>query len=77
MEKALSRRRIFVLSNRTNMFHTISRGEYFTVMGLGFGLYYGWWLVHFYPGLRIRRKGKAAREGNVMPGRIPPWEFGI
>lgn len=34
------------------MLHTISWGEYFTVMGLGFLLYYGWWLVRFYPTLR-------------------------
>ena len=62
MEKRVSGWGIFALSNRTNMFHTISWGEYFTVMGLGFGLYYGWWLVRFYPGLRMGRKGKAARE---------------
>ena len=56
MEKTLSRRRIFAGSNRTNMFHTISWGEYFTVMSLGFGLYYSWWLVRFYLGLRMGRK---------------------
>ena len=56
------------MSNRTNMFHTISWGEYFTVMSLGFTLYYSWWLVRFYPELRMGRKDQAVREGRVMPG---------
>jgi hypothetical protein len=77
MEKPLSLLSMFALSNRTNVFHTISWGEYFRVMGLGFTLYYSWWLVRFYPGLRIARKDKAGREGTVMPGRIRPWEVGI
>src|SRR5580692_3946468 len=72
MEKPLSRWRIFALSNRTNMFHTISWGEYFTVMGLGLGLYYGWWLIRFYPRLRTGRKDQAGREGKVMPGPKNP-----
>jgi hypothetical protein len=50
------------------MFQTISWGEYFTVMSLGFGLYYSWWLVRFYPRLRMGRKDQAGREGRVMPG---------
>jgi hypothetical protein len=75
MEKTLSGRRIFALSNRTNMFHTISWGEYFTVMGLGFTVYYSWWLVRYYPTLRMGRKGKAAREGRVMPSWLR-WLLG-
>jgi hypothetical protein len=37
-------------------------------MSLGFGLYYGWWLVRFYPGLRMGRKDQAVRGVRVMPG---------
>jgi len=39
---------------------------------------YGWWLVRFYPGLRIGRKAKTAQEGNVMPGGnrlMGVWDF--
>lgn len=69
MEKTPFRRRIFALSNRTNMLQTISWGEYFTVMGLGFTLYYGWWLVRYYPTLRWGRKGKAESAGPTAAGK--------
>jgi hypothetical protein len=42
MEFPPERQWIFVPSNRTNMLHTISWKEYFTSMGLGFLVYYGW-----------------------------------
>jgi hypothetical protein len=49
------------------MLHAISWKEYFTLMGLGLLVYYGWWLVRFYPGLRIGSADKAARVTPVLP----------
>jgi hypothetical protein len=42
------------------MLHTISWGEFFTIIGMVYGLYYGWWLIRYYPTLRWSRKGKPA-----------------
>jgi hypothetical protein len=70
MKKALLERRIFALSNRTNMLHTISWGEFFTVMTLVYGLYYSWWLIRYYPTLRWSRKGAADRDRMVMPAPV-------
>jgi hypothetical protein len=49
------------------MLHAISWKEYFTLMGLGLLVYYGWWLVRFYPGLRLGRTDKAGRGRPVLP----------
>jgi hypothetical protein len=70
MEKTPFRRRIFAESNRTNMLHTISWGEYFTVMSLGLGLYYSWWLVRYYPTLRWDGKGKLGRIWMAIQGWV-------
>jgi hypothetical protein len=49
------------------MLHAISWKEYFTLMGWGLGLYYGWMLVRYYRGLRIGGKGKVDRGRQVLP----------
>jgi hypothetical protein len=37
------------------MFSSISWAEYLTYMAIALGLYYSWWLVRYYPTLRMRR----------------------
>ena len=49
------------------MLHAISWKEYFTLVGLGLLVYYGWWLVRFYPTLRFGGVGKAAQGRQVLP----------
>jgi hypothetical protein len=49
------------------MLHAISWEEYFTLMGLGLVVYYGWWLVRYYPGLKIGGRGKADRGRQILP----------
>ena len=39
-------------------------------MGLGFGLYYSWWLVRYYPTLRWGRKGKVEDAGPTAEGKL-------
>jgi hypothetical protein len=49
----LSRCRIFALSNRASMLKMISWSEYFTIMAVFYGLYFGWWLLkYYYPKLK-------------------------
>jgi hypothetical protein len=40
------------------MLHAISLSEYFSLMGLGLLVYYGWWLVRYFPSLRLGSAGK-------------------
>jgi hypothetical protein len=49
------------------MLHAISWKEYFTLMGLGLGFYYGWWLVRYYRGLKVGARGKADRGQQILP----------
>jgi hypothetical protein len=49
------------------MLHAISWKEYFTLMGLGLGLYYGWMLVRYYQGLKVGARGKADRGRQILP----------
>lgn len=49
------------------MLHMISWKEYFTLMGLGLVLYYGWLLVRYYPGLTIPGRGKAGQGRQLLP----------
>ena len=44
------------------MLHAISWKEFFITVGLSVVLYYGWWLIRFYPGLRAGRPGAAGRK---------------
>ncbi len=48
------------------MLHAISWKEYFTLMGLGLLVYYGWWLVRFYPSMKIGGAGKAGQGRPVL-----------
>jgi hypothetical protein len=49
------------------MLHAISWKEYFTLMGLGLGLYYGWLLVRYYRGLKVDALDKADRGRQILP----------
>jgi hypothetical protein len=44
------------------MLQAISWKEYFILVGLGVGFYYGWWLVRYYPGLSAGRPGVAGQK---------------
>ena len=43
------------------MLHAISWKEYFTLVVIGLLVYYGWWLVRFFPSLKLGGAGKADR----------------
>jgi hypothetical protein len=51
------------------MLQTISWKDYFITIGLGTVLYYGWWLIRYYPGWQIRQpdppEGKTAERDAV------------
>lgn len=52
------------------MLQTISWTAYFITIGLGTALYYGWWLIHYYPGWQKRQpdppEGKPAEKGTAV-----------
>jgi hypothetical protein len=50
---------------------------YFIMVGFGVGLYYGWWLFRFYPGLRMGRPGAAGKRGMGDKGRMRTKDKGM
>ena len=61
---------IFAIENRMNMLQSISWNEYMITVGLGIGVYYGWWMVRYYPGWRRVRQGLPVRNRIPEEGRI-------
>ena len=55
--------------NRTIMLQTISWSAYFITIGLSTALYYGWWLIRYYPDWQTRQpdppEGKPAEKGTA------------
>jgi hypothetical protein len=49
------------------MLHAISWNEYFIVMGLCLVVYYGWWLVRYYSGLKLGQWPRADRKDLAIP----------
>ena len=49
------------------MLHAISWKEYFTLMGLGFLVFNGWWVVRYYPGLRLGGGDKVGQGRQILP----------
>jgi hypothetical protein len=54
------------------MLQQISWSEYFIFLGLGTVVYYGWWLVRYFPGLPSRRPGAASLPYTPPKNPLPP-----
>jgi hypothetical protein len=54
------------------MLKTISWSEYFTIMAVFYGLYFGWWLLKYYPGLKgMKLPALGQKRSGIAEGKEP------